>query len=354
MTASEITRYRLHNQQIAAARLRQPAAVVARMGAIQAQDYPGAKWSIGLRLPGSTDAVIERAIADRSLVRTWPMRGTLHFIAAADIRWMLELLTPRVIAASGSRQKQLGLDDTIFNRCKEAFVQTLQGGAILTRDEMYQTLEGAGIPTDGQRGYHILWRTAQDGLICFGPPEGKEQTFVLVEEWLPGAKRRERSDALAELSLRYFTGHGPATLHDFAWWANLSAAEAKTGLESVKDRLIHDTFDGKTYWMPPDTVTPPDAAPRLYLLPGFDEYMLGYRDRSAALDPAHAQKIVPGSNGVFMPTLVIDGRVAGIWKRAIRKNDVTVTAHPFAPITESEERAIEIVAHRYRQFLGYV
>ena len=353
MTASEITRLRLYHQQIAATQARHPGAVAARLGALQAQDYAGAKWSIGLRLPGCTDADIERAVANRTLVRTWPLRGTLHFLAAADVRWTLELLTPRILAGSINRQRQLGLDETVFSLCRDTFIRALQGGRVLTRDEMYQALERADIITDTQRGYHILWRTAQEGLICFGPMSGKEQTFVLLDEWLPRSPRRERSESLAELALRYFLGHGPATIQDFCWWSGLSAADAKAALEPVKSRLTHKIIDGKTYWMPPDMPALSEIAPTVHLLPGFDEYLLGYKDRSAALDPAHAPKIVPGSNGVFMPTIVIDGRVAGIWKREIKKQTLMVTAHPFAPLNEAEQQGFEEAAQHYRRFLGY-
>lgn len=356
MTPQDITYCRLWSQQIAHTRAKTPAEVVAGMGAMQAQDYSGAKWAIGLRLPHATDADIEQAAADRTIVRTWPMRGTLHFVAAEDVRWMLELMTPRVIAGSKARQQMLELDDTVFARCKEVFFEALQGGKQRTRDEMYQILERAGISNTGQRGYHILWRTAQDGLICFAAHSGKQPTFALLEEWIPGAKGLERGEALAELAKRYFTGHGPATVHDFAWWSGLTVSDAHAGLASVGSQLVQEIVDGKTYWMSPEaqeqTATLRKDAPCLYLLPGFDEYLLGYKDRSAALDPAHASRVVPGNNGIFMPTIVHDGRIIGLWKRAITKRGVTVTAAPFSPLGEAEERAFEETAQRYRQYLA--
>jgi hypothetical protein len=326
---------------------------VARLGALQAQDYPGAKWSLGLRCrPGITEADVERAIADRQIVRTWPMRGTLHFVAAADVRWMLELLTPRVLAGSAARQQHLGLDDAVFARCKDAFAGALQGGKQLTRAEMYQTLERAGISTAEQRGYHLLWRTAQEGLICFGSHAGKQPTFALLDEWVPGTKRLERGEALAALALRYFTGHGPATLQDLCWWSGLSAADARVGLEAVKAHLMQETVDGKTYWLADSLPVSGDGVPRVHLLPGFDEYLLGYRDRSSALDPMHATKIVPGNNGMFMPTLVSDGRVVGTWKRTLKKRSLTATALPFDALRVDEEDAFADAAQRYGRFLA--
>ena len=178
---------RLANQGIADPTFVQPGDVVARLGALQAQDFGGALWSIGLRMTGATERGIEQAIAERAIVRTWPLRGTLHFVASQDVRWLLALLTPRVITQSAGRYRQLALDEATFARSKEVFAAALQGGKHLTRDEMLQALEQAHIATTGQRGYHILGRSAQDGLICFGVPRGKQQTFVLLDEWVPQA-----------------------------------------------------------------------------------------------------------------------------------------------------------------------
>jgi hypothetical protein len=318
---------------------------------MQAQDYPGVKWSVGLRLPGATDSDIEQAIANKAIIRTWPMRGTLHFVAPEDARWLLKLLTPRVIAQTAGRYRQLELDDDIFARSQELFAQALQGGKQLTRAEMLQLLEAAGIATTGQRGYHLLARAAQDGLICFGPPSGKQQTFTLLEEWIPPAKSLERDEALAELARRYFTGHGPATVQDLAWWSGLTLTDARAGLEMVKSDLVQETIGGQTYWLSPDIPAPKDP-PATFLLPGFDEYLLGYKDRSAALDPIHAQKIVPGNNGIFNPTVVIDGKIVGTWKRAFKKEAVMMTVSPFNPLSQAQSRAINAAAKLYASFVG--
>lgn len=352
MTPNDIANYRLANQHIAAPRLKEPGQVVVWLGAMQAQDYAGAKWSIGLRLPNATDADIEQAIADRTIVRTWPMRGTLHFVAAADVRWLLKLLTPRVIAQTAGRSRQLELDEAIFARSKELFAGALQGGKHLTRAEMQQLLEEDGISTAGQRGYHILVRSAQDGLICFGVPQGKQQTFTLLDEWIAPTKDLERDEALAELARRYFTGHGPATIRDLAWWSGLTLTDARAGLEQVKTQLRQETVNGQTYWLSPETPILAGASPTAYLLPGFDEYLLGYTNRSIVLEPAHAPKIVPGNNGVFMPTVVINGQVAGLWKRTLKKDTVTITLSPFASFSQTESQAIHPAAERYRRFAG--
>jgi len=221
MTLSDVARYRFSNQLIARQTARTPAEVVAWLGAMQAQDFLGAKWSVGLRALGVSDATVDQALADRTIVRTWPMRGTLHFVAPGDVRWMLALLASRVLAASKGRWQSLGLNDNIFAQSQKVFRQALHGGQ-LTRNEMYQALERAKISTAGQRGYHLLWRNAQEGLICLDAPQGKQQTFVLLDEWVPPAKPLQREEALAKLVLRYFVSHGPATVKDFVWWSGLT------------------------------------------------------------------------------------------------------------------------------------
>jgi hypothetical protein len=349
---SRIALSRLANQGIATPTFAEPGDVVTWLGALQAQDYGGALWSIGLRMAGSTERDIERAIVERAIVRTWPMRGTLHFVAANDVRWMLALLTPRVIAGSAGRYRQLELDEAIVARSKEVFAEALQGGKQLTRDEMLQSLEQANIATAGQRGYHLLGRSAQDGLICFGSRRGKQQTFALLDEWVPQTRPLARDEALAELTRRYFTGHGPATMQDLMRWAGLTTAEAKIGLEATGKELVQQTIADRNYWMASDLAELSSGMESVHLLPGFDEYLLGYGDRSAVLDPADAQRICPGGNGMFSPTMVIDGNVTGTWKRTFKKGAVVIEMAPFRALTRRENYALSAATERYGEFLG--
>lgn len=352
MTASDITRHRLENQKIAGTKFNKPSEIVAWMGAIQGQDYAGAKWSIGMRLPQATDAGIEQAISDQTVIRTWLMRGTLHFAAASDVRWMRALLSPRVIEGSSGRHRQLELDDGTFSRSEQLFARALRGGKRLTRNEMYLVLEKAGISTVGQRGYHILWQAAQKGLICFGPMNGKQQTFVLLDEWVPKTTIMPRDQALAELAKRYFTSRGPATLQDFVWWSGLKVVDARAGLEAVASQMMQKKADGQTYWMPRNMPTREARSPTAYLLPGFDEYLLGYKDRTAVLDVRHSQKVSPGGNGVFRSTIVINGRIVGTWNRTFRGNSVAVGLRPFRAFGETEERAVAKTINSYGKFLN--
>ncbi|MDX1416705.1 MAG: winged helix DNA-binding domain-containing protein, partial [Candidatus Promineifilaceae bacterium] len=221
----DIARRRLRNQQIGRERFDQPDQVPAWLGAMQAQDYAGVKWAIGLRCQTASDTNVEQAIADREIIRTWLMRGTLQIVAAEDVRWMVVLLGPRLIKQSARRRRELGLDDTLLARSSEVLSTVLHGRRQLTRTAVLQALEQQGISTVGQRGYHILRHAGLQGHICFGSMQNKEQTFVLLEEWAPQGQKKEREEALAELAQRYFTSHGPATLEDFVWWSGLTKAD---------------------------------------------------------------------------------------------------------------------------------
>jgi hypothetical protein len=320
------------------------------MGVVQAQDYLGALWAIGLRMQSATEAAIEQALADRSIVRTWPARGTLHFVAAADVRWMLELLTPRIVRRSAGRFRQLDLDDDTFARSRDLFIHALQGRKQLSRDAMYQVLESAHISTAGQRGIHILWRLAQEGLICFGTREGKQQTFALLAEWVSLAKTMARDEALAELARRYFTTHGPATLHDFVWWSGLTTSDASVGLEMAKPHLVPEVIDGQTYWLPLSIPTAIDTSPTAYLLPAFDEYLVGYKDRNAILDPMYVKQTNAGG-GMLSPTIIIDGQVVGTWKRTLKKGLVVITPRWFTLLKKAQKHTFTLAALQYGAFL---
>ena len=352
MTAPHIARQRLLSQQIAASRCATAAEVVATLGAVQAQDHANALWAIGLRLPSSTETDIEQAIRNRTIVRTWPMRGTLHFVPAADVRWMLDLLTPRIIAGMASRAQQLGLDDAVFARARKTFARALNGGRQLTRAAMLEALEQAKISTASQRGYHILSRLGQEGLICFAVRSGKQPTFALLDEWIPKARRLDLDATLAELARRYFSGHGPATLKDFIWWSGLKAADARAGLDGASPRLTREVIDGVAYWMAAQPPAEPESAPAIHLLPGFDEYLLGYQDRSAVLAPEHAPLVVPGGNGMFLRTIVTRGRVTGTWKQSVKTAATVVAPASFVRLKQTEARALAVAAERYGRFLG--
>lgn len=353
VTNKKIAGLRLLNQHIGSSGFQQPEQTVRAFGALQAQDYMQAVWAIGMRTPAAGLTDVERAIAERKILLTWTLRGTIHCVPSEDVKWMLQLCAPRLLRAAKRRLEQLELDDRTLERCRRIIYQSLKGGRSITRPNLLLRLQDEGIITSSQRGYHILWHSAYNGLICFGPQIGKQQSFVLLDEWATDSRELSFDESLAELSLRYFTTHGPATVQDFAWWTGLTLSDARAGLEAVNGILVSEIIDGSEYWMPrtPENRTGSGDSPTVYLLPGFDEYILGYRDRSAVLEPENAPLIVPGNNGVFMPTIVANGQIIGIWKRIIKKKGVELKLSPFRSTEGIIQEQLRHAAERYADFL---
>ncbi|HSW80823.1 MAG TPA: winged helix DNA-binding domain-containing protein [Candidatus Saccharimonas sp.] len=348
MLRTEIAQRRLASQALVGSNFDSPVAVVRHMGAMQAQDYGQAVWAVGARCGASLQKV-EAAIASGEIVRTWPMRGTIHFVPREDAAWMLQLLTPRIITADKRRQERLGLTISLINRCGEILQANLNGGKQLTRPQIAELLAKNGIDATGPRLYHTLWYLSQVGLICIGPMQGKQQTFMLLKELAPNSRKLSREDALAELAKRYFTSHGPATIADFANWAGIGLTIAREGLAFVKGGLTSVTVDEKTYWFASSVLS--SAQQSVLLLPGFDEYLLGYKDRSAVLELVHAGKVVPGGNGVFKPMVVLNGEVVGTWKRTVKKAAVHIAIDLFTPVTLPQDLLAKAV-QQYGDFLN--
>jgi hypothetical protein len=349
MNKQDIAVQRLHSQQLERTNLKLPGDVLIWLGVVQAQDYAGAKWSLGLRLPKCTDADVEQAIADKSILRTWVLRGTLHFVAAGDIHWLVALVAPRIIAGNTRRYKELELDEQTLIRSNDLLTKALQGPNQLNRTALLTILNQNGISTEGQRAAYMLQRASLDGLICQGAMHGNKPTFMRLDE-LPPSRMMERDEALAELAWRYITSRGPATLQDFIWWSGLSVADARAGMDSVQSQFIQEMLDGQTYWWPSSMPPVQDNSQTVYLLPGFDEYLLAYKDRSASLDTPHYKRMTP-TNGMLPATIVINGRVMGIWKRTFKKDTVLIALNPFNPLTTAEQDSLNIAAHRFGEFL---
>ena len=333
MAPGEIGRLRATAQRLVGAPADGVADAVRRLTAVQAQDYPGALTSVALRTAARDRAGVERALDAGEVVRTWPMRGTLHFVCAEDLPWMLALLAPRMVRASAGRRAALGLDEAQLERARELAWQALAGGGALDRPALFRVFDDAGLSTAGQRGAHLLGHLAQTGTVVLGPTRAGRQLIVLSAEWIRSPRRLEGEEALAELAWRYFRGHGPATLRDLARWAGLTLRDARSGLALARPRLAAFESDGAEYLMDPET---PERlagaraqADGVLLLPGFDEMLLGYGDRSAMVDPAFSDRIVPGGNGMFRATVLHAGRVVGTWRRAGSGARRTIEAEPF-------------------------
>jgi hypothetical protein len=351
MTDLNITAHRLANQKISSSDLTTPESVVQWLGALQGQDYTGAKWSIGLRLPDSTDAQIEQAIADKRIIRTWLMRGTLHLVSIHDVGWMVELLASRQVGSRATRYKQLDLDEETLTRSSELFVRALEKDGPLTRKALRTMLEDNGISGAGQRTVHMLQYASLNQLIYQGVAESNDPTFMLFETPTDAA-RYTREEACTELAKRYFLSRGPATLQDYVAWSGLTIKESRVAIAELKGQLEEVTVGDKTYYLPPNADLKAEPSPTSYALPGFDEYFLGYRDRSAVIEPQYFERVVPGGNGIFFPTIVVDGQIVGTWKRTFKKGTVVVTPTPFTSLTDAELSTFKAAAAKYADFLG--
>jgi len=328
------------------------AAVVTWFGAMQAQDYLSGLWSLGARLPAMTRTEVEAALERREAVRTWPMRGTIHLVPAADARWMVEVLGARALAGAARRRAHLGLDEDTAERAVDVLAIALAGGGRLTRAECLAALTEAGIPVDGQRGYHLLRYASQRGVTCMAPNRGTEQTFVLLDEWVGCSNRPSRDEALATIATRYVRSHGPVPRSDLAGWTGLTLADTAAAVAAAGDALTTVEVDGLAMLVASEAADGPPPLPDTVLaLPGFDEYLLGYKNRTLMVDPAHAQAIIPGGNGVFQATIVRAGRVIGTWTRSSSTARTVVTVVALKPLCSRDRREVEAAFERYAHFV---
>ena len=326
-----------------------PEIAVHHMLALQAQDHASALWAVGLR-SNSSKIVIEQAIAQRRIIRTWPMRGTLHFVTASDARWMTELMAPRVIRGARARRQQLELSDEVLHQAKDILVAALEGDKQLSRKTLCHLLGDKAITPEGQRGNHILSYWCMQGILCQAGGEAKDPLFALLNEWAPEAQSLSVDESLAQLAQRYFTGHGPATAHDLMWWSGLTMGEVKKGI-AMADGLANFEHEGAVYYHGDLAEASKTDPSRTFLLPAFDEYLLGYRNRTHILLPEHATKVCPGNNGMFMPRIIFDVLVVGIWKRVIKKSGVAISLMPFATLGSAPIASLKRQAESYATFL---
>lgn len=338
---------------MSAARLAAAPDVVKWLGAVQAQLYDEAKWALALRSRSSTDAAIERAFSAGRILRTHVLRPTWHFVVPGDLRWMLSLTGPRVSKRMAPYNRRLELDEQVFRRSRTAIVRALAGGRQLTRQELREALERAGVRVGGvQRLAHIVMQGELDAVICSGGRRGKQFTYSLLDDRVPASRALSRDEALAELTRRYFSSHGPAQLQDFVWWSGLTTGDARAGIAMVGRKLTCEVIDGKTYWLAgaaSGLARGGRSAPSAYLLPLYDEYLIAYKDRSAARDPRWSQA---AGRDPFSAPIVVDGRVVGGWRKSGRGDEVLFTLTPFVPMNREETSAVASAARAYAKFLG--
>ena len=352
MTELNITGLRLANQKLSASSFKNPAEVVSWLGAVQSQDYAGAKWALSLRANGITDADIEQACTDGSILRTHLLRPTWHFVTPDDIRWMLKLTAPRVHAAGAFMYRQSGLDKAIFKKSNATLEKALQGGQQLTRTELASALNKVGIPAEGFRLGYLMMYAELEGIICSGARRGKQFTYALLQARAPQVKALTRDEALAELTSRYFSTRGPATLHDFAWWSGLTMADAKNGIEMVKSKFVNEVIAGQTYWFGEFASVPKVKSPTAYLLPNYDEYFIGFRDRSAIGQVTQRAGIQGDDQALIAHVIILDGQIVGGWRRTLKKDEVLVEMSLITKLTKPEIQAINAGAERFGKHLG--
>ncbi len=351
MQLSDIAQLRLVNQHLARPVFTDPADIVSHMGAMQAQDFAAAKWAVAQRLLGATDDLIENSFSRGDIVRTHVMRPTWHFVHPADIRWMLQLTAPRVMKIAATYHRQQKLDQVIFSKCEKALAKAMEGGRHLMRAEIIEVLQRAGVATDEQRFLHIMMQMELTGLVCSGARRGKQFTYALLDERVPAVKTLDKKDALLALAERYFTAHGPATLKDYIWWSGLTATDAKAGTEMIKDKLQSVEALGSTFWFARHEDTFIDRVPAALLLPNYDEYIVSYKDRTAAILARDMIKNDPRGT-IFNHTILISGRVVGIWKRSIGNSKVDIVLIPFAALSKVNHGAVLTAVKRYVRYLG--
>ncbi len=320
------------------------------MGAMQAQDYPMSKWAVGIRLPGSTDKMVEDALNNAEIVRTHLMRPTWHLVSAGDIYWMLGLTAARIKNSLRGRHLQLELTVPVINKAKKLIEKALAGGRSATREMLVKAFNKAGISTDNNRASHLFLIAELDGLICSGVKQGNSPTYALLEERIPVKVTLGRKEALARLAWKYFSSHGPATLQDFSWWSGMTAGDARQAVELIKENFNAVVVDSTTYWMSNSMPEPKGHETSVFLLPAYDEFIISYKDRTATLDSKHYQQAVY-SNGSFRPVIVVNGKGAGLWKKSVINGTAVIETTLFHPVDKSARKLIQKAEEGLLHFL---
>jgi len=351
-STKEVTRHRLAIQRLTTSGFATAAEVVRALGAVQAQDYAGAKWALAQRLDGATEADLDARFDAGELLRTHVLRPTWHFVDPADIRWLLELTAPRVHRANAYQYRLLELDVSTRARGRAVIEAALRGGTSLTREELGAALTAAGLPASGIRLGYFTADAELEGLICSGPRRGRQQTYALIDERVPPSRPRERDEALAELARRYVDGHGPAQAVDLAWWSGLTLRDARLALERATPPLVRESAGERTFWASSDAAaSEPDPQPLVHLLPNYDELLVAFRDRSDAADPALPAS-ARAAQAILAHVIVRDGLVVGGWRRIDEGTSVRIEPNVLVPIDRLAAAALDGAIAGFETYLG--
>jgi hypothetical protein len=349
--ARGIAAQRLANQRLVGLPFAGAAEAVRSLGAVPAQEYAIARWSIGQRADGLTESAVDQALAEGSIVRTHVLRDTWHLVAAEDLRWLVEVTRSRIEQRNASTHRRLGLDERLLASTDALIVEALGTHGPLTRIRLSAYLDAHRVEAKGPRLAYMLMHAELGLLICSGPMEGRRHTYALVEERVPAAAPLGRDRALAELARRYFGSHGPATVRDFCWWASLTAADARRAIELAGAELARFEVEGRPYWWSPSTAArPPEAALGAHLLQGYDEYVIAYSESRDVVDLAGLARIVSG-RATFTHVFVLDGQVAGHWRRRLVKGLLAIDVQLARPLRPRERRALDDAVERYGRFV---
>jgi hypothetical protein len=352
MDPSTISRLRLISQQIANTNFSSAQEIVGWMGAMQAQDYAMAKWAVGVRLPGSTQADIQGAIDSGQMLRTHVLRPTWHLVSAEDIHWLLALTAPRLKASLMHRHAELELSEVVVAKSNRLIERTLRDGRHMKREDLMMVLKQASIPTNENRASHLFLCAELEGILCSGADRDGRPTYALLPERVPERRSLAKEEALASLAKTYFSSRCPATLQDFTWWSGLTSQDARQALDLVKANFVPETIANQTYWLSPACAKDAFSSQEtLYLLPAYDEFLISYQERGASLQQANNPHMI-SENGIFRPVIALDGQVLGIWKRRLAQNKVVVEIELFKPANQTLLHKIEAAAARFSHFLG--
>jgi len=352
LTDADLRSHRLRNQKLVASNLRRPEDVVSWLGAVQAQDYPGARWALGLRAPGLVDADVARAFNDGKILRTHVLRPTWHFVAPADLRWLLTLSAPRVHQANGSVYRTYELDRPTLSRSRRMFERRLRDNAFLTRSELAAELARVKIAADGTRLAYIVQHAELERVVTSGPVRGKRFTYALFDERVTRSTDLDGDEALAELVRRYFTSHGPATVRDFVWWSGLTTKQTNRGLEIVKPALVKQVIGERTFFSASDTPRASREAVRAHLLPNYDEYLIAYKDRGPVAGVSRSTTGIVEGGDAYAHFMVVGGRFAGIWRRRISAGTIAIDTVPYRTLALDEVRALKSATEQLGAFLN--
>ncbi len=344
MTLTEIAQYRLSNQQLADTKIKSAVEMVEWLGAVQGQEYAQTKWGLGLRLPHLSDNDIENELNEGKILRTHLLRPTWHFVSAKDIRWLLNLTAPRVHQANAYMYRQLELDDNIFNCCNDILIKTLQDGKQLTRDNINEEFKKHKIIAKGHRLSYIMMYAELEGIICSGARQGNQFTYALLDERVKHKKSLEKDEALAKLTTRYFNSRNPATVKDFATWSGLTISDCKKGIEMIKPLLKKEIIEQQEYFFNPNISLTDKQPDKIYLLPIYDEFIMGYKDRNAIM------ALENNASFRYDCMIVFNGQVIGTWKRTILKNGIDLEYDFFKPLNKHQNKTFDEAVNRFSEF----